>query len=61
MEWYVLKLVMVEETGFAFDVLVPWKQTLVIAAGSVLTATAAGLLPAYRAIQTRIPDALQYE
>ena len=61
MEWYVLKLVMVEETGFTFDVLVPWKQTLVIAAGSVLTATAAGLLPAYRAIQTRIPDALQYE
>src|SRR5206468_2017942 len=30
MEWYVLKLVMVEETGFTFDVLIPWKQTLLI-------------------------------
>jgi len=61
MEWYVLKVVMVEESGFVFDVVFPWKQALGIAALSIGTATLAGLLPAWRAIQTRIPDALQYE
>jgi len=61
MEWYVLRVVLVEESGFMFDVLFPWKQALGIAAASIFTSTLAGLLPAYRAIQTRIPDALQYE
>jgi putative ABC transport system permease protein len=61
MEWYVLRVVLVEESGFVFDVVIPWKQTLVIAGASIVTATVAGLLPAIRAIQTRIPDALQYE
>jgi putative ABC transport system permease protein len=61
MEWYVLKVVMVDESGFVFDVVFPWKQALGIASVSILTATLAGLLPAWRAIQTRIPDALQYE
>ncbi len=61
MEWYVLRVVMVEESGFVFDVLFPWKQALGIAVGSIVIATLAGLLPAWRAIQTRIPDALQYE
>jgi putative ABC transport system permease protein len=51
----------VDESGFNLDVLVPWKAALGIAGVSVLLATLAGLLPAWRAIQTRIPDALQYE
>jgi len=61
MEWYVLKLVMVEESGFVFDLVLPWKQAAAIAAASMLTATFAGLLPAMRAVRTRIPDAIQYE
>lgn len=61
MVWYVLRLVLVEESGFLLDVLIPWKQTGVIATVSITTAALAGLLPAIRAIQTRIPDALQYE
>jgi putative ABC transport system permease protein len=61
MEWYVLKVIMVEESGFIFDVVIPWKQTFVIAGVAISAATIAGLLPAIRAIQTRIPDALQYE
>jgi len=61
MVWYVLRVVLVEESGFVLAILIPWKQTLVIAGVSILTATIAGLLPAIRAIQTRIPDALQYE
>jgi putative ABC transport system permease protein len=61
MEWYILKVVMVEESGFLFDVVIPWKQSLGIAVVAIGAATLAGLLPAIRAIQTRIPDALQYE
>jgi len=61
MEWYVLKIVMVDESGFVFDVVFPWREALGIAVVSITVATLAGLLPAWRAIQTRIPDALQYE
>jgi putative ABC transport system permease protein len=61
MEWYVLKVMFVDESGFNLDMLIPWKAALGIALVSVTVATLAGLLPAWRAIQTRIPDALQYE
>jgi putative ABC transport system permease protein len=61
LEWYVLKVVFVDESGFNLDVLIPWKPALGIAVASITLATLAGLVPAWRAIQTRIPDALQYE
>ena len=61
MEWYVLKVMFVDESGFNLDMLIPWKATLGIAFASITLATLAGLIPAWRAIQTRIPDALQYE
>jgi putative ABC transport system permease protein len=61
MEWFVLKVMFVDESGFNLEMLIPWKETLGIAAAAITLATLAGLLPAWRAIQTRIPDALQYE
>jgi putative ABC transport system permease protein len=61
MEWYVLKVMFVDESGFNLEMLIPWKETFAIAFASVSLATLAGLIPAWRAIQTRIPDALQYE
>ena len=61
MEWYVLKLVLVEESGFVFDVVLPWKQAAVIAGAAMAAATIAGLLPALHAVRTRIPEAMQYE
>ncbi len=61
MEWYVLKVVLVEESGFVFDVVIPWKQALGIATASIGTATLAGLLPAINAVRTRIPEAIQWE
>ena len=61
MEWFVLKVMFVDESGFDLDMLIPWKATLGIGAVSITLATLAGLVPAWRAIQTRIPDALQYE
>jgi putative ABC transport system permease protein len=61
MEVYVLKVVLVEESGFVFDVVVPWREALGIAAASITTAALAGLIPAIHAVRTRIPDAIQWE
>ncbi|HVK18393.1 MAG TPA: FtsX-like permease family protein [Fimbriiglobus sp.] len=61
MEWYVLRVVLVEESGFVFDLVVPWRQGLGIAGGALLVATLAGLLPALHAVRTRIPEAIAYE
>lgn len=61
MEWYVLRVVLVEESGFVFDLVVPWRQGFGIAGGAILVATLAGLLPALHAVRTRITDAIAYE
>ncbi len=61
MEWYVLRVVLVEESGFVFDLVVPWRQGAGIAAGALAVAALAGLLPALHAVRTRIPDAIAYE
>lgn len=61
MEWYVVRVVLMEETGFVLDVVVPWKEAFLIAGGALTTATLAGLLPAWHAVRTRIPDAIQWE
>jgi putative ABC transport system permease protein len=61
MEWYLLRVVLQEETGFVFDLLIPWKQAAGIAVIAVLTSTLAGLIPALHAARLRIPDAIAYE
>ena len=61
LEWYVLKVVLREESGFDLQLMVPWGQSFAIAAGSLVIASVAGLLPALRAVKTRIPDALAQE
>lgn len=61
MEWYLLRVVMFEDTGLLFDVLIPWQGALGIGLLSVATATIAGLLPALHAVRLNIPDAIAYE
>ena len=61
LEWFILRVVLLDESGFLLPVLVPWRAGLGIAAGSMLAATSAGLLPAWRAVKIRIPEAIQYE
>jgi putative ABC transport system permease protein len=61
LEWYILQVIMVEESGFVFDLIIPWRQAGSIAAVAVGGATLAGLWPAWRAMRTRIPEVLQYE
>jgi putative ABC transport system permease protein len=61
LEWYVVKVIFYDESGFSLDVLVPWKQAISISAGSIALATLAGVLPAWHAVRTRITDAIAYE
>ncbi len=61
MEWYLLRIVLVEESGFVFPMIVPWKEALGIGFIAVGVATLAGLLPALHAVRLRIVDAIAYE
>ncbi|MSR52211.1 MAG: FtsX-like permease family protein [Gemmataceae bacterium] len=61
LEWYMLDVVILEETGFVFEMLIPWKQALGIGAISILMATLAGLWPAIHAVRMPITDAIAYE
>ena len=61
LEWYFLRVVMLEETGYQFAVHIPWNESLVIAATAMSLATLAGLGPALYAVKKSIPEAISYE
>jgi putative ABC transport system permease protein len=61
LEWYVLNVVMLEEAGMLFPVVLPWKQAFLVAGGAMVTAIIAGLGPALYAVRQRIPDTIAYE
>jgi putative ABC transport system permease protein len=61
LEWYLLRVVIFEETGFIFPVTVPWRETLILSALAIATATVAGLFPALHAVRLRIAEAIAYE
>ena len=61
LEWYCIRVILLEESGFLFPVLIPWLATAAIAGVGVLTATLAGLGPAPHTTQLRIPEAIAYE
>jgi putative ABC transport system permease protein len=60
-QWYVVQIILFEEGGFAFPVVLPWKEAGVIAGIAVIVATLAGLLPAVHAGRLRIAEAIAYE
>jgi ABC-type lipoprotein release transport system permease subunit len=61
LEWYIVRVLLFEETGFLFPVRIPWTEAGVITLLSVLAATLAGLGPALHAMRLRITDAIAYE
>jgi putative ABC transport system permease protein len=61
LEWYAVKVILLEESGFRFPLTPPWREAGIIAALAVTTATLAGLLPALRAVRLGIADAIAYE
>ncbi len=60
-EWYVLDILILDESGFAFPLRVPWVEAGVVCLASVFFATLAGLWPAYHATRLRITEAIAYE
>jgi putative ABC transport system permease protein len=61
LEWYVLDVLILDESGFRFALRIPWLEAGVVTLASVLLATLAGLWPAYHATRLRIPEAIAYE
>lgn len=61
LEWYLLRVVIFEESGFVFPVAVPWRETTILAGLSIGIATLAGLFPAIHAVRIRIAEAIAYE
>jgi putative ABC transport system permease protein len=61
MEYYAVRVILLEEAGFNFAVLVPWRITLAVIGAAMLIATLAGLLPALHALRIRISEAVAYE
>jgi putative ABC transport system permease protein len=61
LEWYVVKILLLDDAGFTFPMLVPWLACLWVFGASVGLATLVGLWPAYHATRMRITDAIAYE
>jgi len=60
-EWYIMKVILFEETGLLLPMLIPWAEAGVIAGGALVVATLAGVVPAWRTMHLRIPEAIAYE
>jgi putative ABC transport system permease protein len=61
LEWYILQVAILEESGYLFPVTIPWAEAGFIAVVALLTATLAGLGPALHAVRQRIPEAIAHE
>jgi putative ABC transport system permease protein len=60
-EWYTIRLILPDEAGFVFPMLVPWKPAIVVFSLAVVLAALVGLWPAYHATRLRIAEAIAYE
>jgi putative ABC transport system permease protein len=60
-EWYTIRLLLFDEAGFVFPMLVAWKPAGVVFGLSVVLAALVGLWPAYHATRLRIAEAIAYE
>jgi putative ABC transport system permease protein len=61
LEWYVIYVMVLDESGFLFPMRIPWLESLVVCVACVLCSALAGLWPASWATGLRIPDAIAYE
>jgi putative ABC transport system permease protein len=61
LEWYVVDVMVWDEAGFTFPLVVPWAAAGLVFAASCALASLVGLWPAYHATRLRIPEAIAYE
>jgi putative ABC transport system permease protein len=60
-EWYIVDLMVPDESGLRFPMVAPWAAAGAVFALSALLSTVVGLWPAYAATRLRIPEAIAYE
>jgi putative ABC transport system permease protein len=60
-QWYTIDLLLFDEAGFVFPMLVAWKPAAIVFSLSVVLAALVGLWPAYHATRLRIAEAIAYE
>ncbi len=61
LEWYVIDVVLLDESGFSFPLCIAWSEVGLVLALSVGLATTVGLWPAWQATRVRLAEALAYE
>jgi putative ABC transport system permease protein len=61
LEWYAVRVLLFEETGFVFPVSIPWRAAGQIVGAVMAVAIASGMFPAFRAMRLRITEAIAYE
>jgi ABC-type lipoprotein release transport system permease subunit len=61
LEWYALEIMLWDEAGFRFPLLIPWGEFLMVLGGGTFLATLVGLWPAYMATLLDIPEAVAQE
>jgi putative ABC transport system permease protein len=61
LEWYMLRVVLLEETGFVFPFRFPWAHAGLVVGLVALGGGLAGLGPALRASRLQIVEAIAYE
>jgi putative ABC transport system permease protein len=61
LEWYVLRVILLEETGFVFPFRFPWTHAAIVAALVALSGLLASLGPALRASRLQIQEAIAFE
>jgi putative ABC transport system permease protein len=61
LEWYAVRVILVEESGFLFPVRFPWAAAGWLVCLAVTVATVAGFWPALRALRLPITEAIAYE
>jgi putative ABC transport system permease protein len=61
LQWYAVRVIILEEAGFLFPLRIAWGPAGGIALATVGIATLAGLIPAVHAVRLRIAEAIAYE
>jgi putative ABC transport system permease protein len=61
MQWFSVRIIFVEETGYVFPVVIPWAAAAWVSAAALLAATLAGLGPAVHAARQPIAESIALE
>jgi putative ABC transport system permease protein len=61
LEWYIVRVLLLNEAGFLLPMSIPWLEAGAVVALALLIATLAGIGPALHAVRLRIADAVAYE